>query len=104
MGLGPQVYMVWFVVLLSSWASAGIHIKRRQSNGIRLSVASVFGGLMAWTLVSAYIGVCELDGYARSTGFAVSLVIGIAGILLVTWSGLKLKSSRKDHESKKDLP
>ncbi len=104
MGLGPQLYMVWFVVLLFSWVSAGIHVKHRQSNGIRLSLASVLGGLMSWTLVSAYIGWCEIDGYARSAGFALSLMIGIAGILFVTLSGLKLKSSRKEHHSKKDLP
>ncbi len=59
---------------------------------------------MSWALVSAYMGVCELDGYARSTGFAGSLVIGIVGISFVIWSGLKLKSSRKEHDSKKDLP
>ena len=93
MGLGPYVYLAWFGFVLSSVVIAAVHLIRSPTRGIGCALAAVAGSLLSWALVSAYIGVCELDSYATSKAFAVSLFIGAAGIGLFVFSGIRLKQT-----------
>ena len=93
MKLGLYAYLAWFVVLLVALAVAGIHWVRRQSQGLGSSLAAILGAVLSWGLVSATIGVCEMKDYAGTTAFAVSLLIGFAGLILLAWSCTRLKKN-----------
>jgi len=93
MELGPVVYILWLVVLLASLIIAGVHISRKKLHGLTRAATLVFGALMTWALVSAYIGAQEIDNYSRSKPFAWSLAIGAAGVVLLVASVLRIKKS-----------
>ena len=93
MGLGPYVYVGWFVVLLAALVVAVLHLVRGRPQRASSALAAVMGGLLSWLLVSAYIGACEMKDYAGTRAFSVSLVIGMAGLLLLAWSCTRLKNN-----------
>ena len=89
--MGPYVYMAWFGVLIAAFIVAVIHLVRKRFRGVVLALSVTFGALLSWALVSAYIGVCEIDGYAGSRAFVASLAVGIVGVALFVLSCMKLK-------------
>lgn len=94
MGLGPYLYMGWLVVLLASLAVAGVHLVRERPHKVKSALAALFGGLLSWMLISAYVGAREMKDYAGTLAFWVSLGLGIAGLLLLAWSCTRLKKNR----------
>lgn len=93
MGLGPYIYLVWFVLVLASLAVTGVLLMRRQSRGLRHSLFAVAGALLCWAFVSAYSGACEIPGYIDSMAFAISMAIGLAGIVLFVLGCRALKGT-----------
>ncbi len=93
MGLGPYIYMAWFAVVLGALVMTVIHVARGGFRGVGPALLAITGALLSWAFVSAYIGAVEVDGYVTSGPFAVSLTIGMTGIGLMGWSGLKFKTA-----------
>lgn len=94
MGLGPQVYMAWFAVVAAAMVVAVIHLVRKPRSVV-LALSATLGALLSWGLVSAYIGACEIDGYAGSKGFAASLAVGNAGLALFVCSCARVRQRLK---------
>ncbi len=90
MGLGPYLFIAWAGVFLASLSIAGVHLVRRRLQGVGAALAAVTGALLSWALMVAYIGACEIDGYAGGRAFMVFLAVGIAGVALLTLSCIRL--------------
>lgn len=85
--IGPQIQVIVPVAIV-----AGVVLAIRRSF---LSLVC-FGYPFTFGLVSALIGYVELDGYERTTAFLVSVVIGMAGVSLITvglWKALPGKTT-----------
>jgi hypothetical protein len=83
-------YMIWFGVVIASLVVAGIHLFRWRLKGLGLAIAAPFGALLSWMLLSAHIGALEINGYAGSPPFVISIFVGILGISLFAFSCLAL--------------
>jgi hypothetical protein len=80
--IGPQIMIIVPVAIV-----AGIVLAFRRSF---LSLVC-FGYPFTFGLVSAYIGCAEIDDYARTAAFAISIVIGTVGVGLMAtglWKAL----------------
>lgn len=55
------------------------------------ATATILGALLSWAFISAYIGAVEIPGYTGTVAFAVSLLLGAAGLALLAASCLKLR-------------
>lgn len=72
--IGPQILIIVPLAII-----AGIVLVFRRSF---LSMVC-FGYPFTFALVSAYIGCAEIDEYARTPAFAVSIVVGLVGVGLI---------------------
>ena len=85
--IGPQIMVIVPVAIV-----AGVVLAIRRSF---LSLVC-FGYPFTFGLVSALVGYAEIDGYERTAAFAVSVVIGMAGVSLMTtglWKALPSKTT-----------
>ncbi len=85
--IGPQIMVIVPVAIV-----AGVVLAIRRSF---LSLVC-FGYPFTFGLVSALVGCVEIDGYERTAAFAVSVVIGMAGVSLMTtglWKALPGKTT-----------
>jgi len=87
--IGPQIMIIVPTVIV-----AGIIFAVRRSF---LSLVC-FGYPFTFGLVSAYIGYSEGTDYARTSAFAISMVIGLVGVGLIAaglWKALPGRTTRK---------
>ncbi len=88
--IGPQIMIIVPVAIV-----AGIVFAARRSF---LSLVC-FGYPFTFGLVSAYIGCSEVTDYERTSAFAVSMVIGVAGAGLMAaglWKTLSNRTARTE--------
>ncbi len=86
--IGPQIMIIVPVAIV-----AGIVFAVRRSF---LSLVC-FGYPLTFGLASAYIGCSEVTGYERTSPFAVSMGIGLAGVGLIAtglWTALPSGTAR----------
>jgi|GEM_PF-2900212 len=72
--------VAWFGVLLLAIAGAVMVCVRQRFKGVLAGGLMVVGGLLTFGFVSGIIGLYELDGYAGTAGFWLSMLIGLAGM------------------------
>jgi hypothetical protein len=87
--IGPQIMVIVPVAIV-----AGIFFAIRRSF---LSLVC-FGYPFTFGLVSALIGCSEITDYERTSAFAVSIVIGVAGVGLIAaglWKALPSRTTEK---------
>lgn len=87
--LGPQI-----MIVVPTTIVAGLVLAIRRSF---LSLAC-FGYPFTFGLASAYIGYTEIPDYTQTSTFAVSIIIGVAGVGLIAaglWKALPSKTSDK---------
>lgn len=91
MGLGPYFYLAWFVLVALALLVSVLHLVKKGWRGLGHATATILGALLSWAFISAYIGAVEIPGYTGTVAFAVSLLLGAAGLALLAASCLKLR-------------
>jgi hypothetical protein len=89
--IGPQITIIVPVAIV-----AGIIFAFRRSF---ISLVC-FGYPLTFGLVSAYIGCAEIDDYTQTLAFAISIVIGLVGAVLIAaglWKALSDRTTKKSN-------
>ena len=89
--IGPQITIIVPVAIV-----AGIILAFRRSF---ISLVC-FGYPLTFGLVSAYIGCAEIDDYTQTLAFAISIVIGLVGAVLIAaglWKALSDRTTKKSN-------
>jgi 1,4-dihydroxy-2-naphthoate octaprenyltransferase len=89
--IGPQITIIVPVAIV-----AGIIFAFRRSF---ISLVC-FGYPLTFGLVSAYIGYAEIDDYTQTLAFAISIVIGLVGAVLIAaglWKALSDRTTKKSN-------
>jgi hypothetical protein len=84
--IGPQIMLIVPLALV-----AGIVVAMRRSFWSLVC----FGYPFLFGLVSAWIGYKEMPGYERTMAFAISIGIGVVGVVMVAVGLWKALSGRK---------
>jgi hypothetical protein len=79
-------YFTWFIGLLVCMGLAVMLMVRRGAAGLPRAMLLTFGGLLTVAFISALIGVMENVYTVTSTGFLISIAIGIAGFACIVFA------------------
>ena len=89
------VYLAWFGLLIASIVVAILIISKRGAAGVGWASCTILGALLSWAWPSAVIGLYEIDDYASSAGFMISLAIGVVGIAMFGIGCLDLRRRKR---------
>ncbi|MBI2927827.1 MAG: hypothetical protein HYY24_19215 [Verrucomicrobia bacterium] len=73
----------WFIMLAAALTLGTLILFKARRKGVLPAALTICGELLFGAFVSAFIGVYELGGYARTTRFAVSMAVGSSGLALL---------------------
>lgn len=90
--MGIFLYLAWIVVILSALIIALVLVVRRGLGGVGHAAIVLLGALLMWAFLSAGIGIMDIDNYATSTSFIISIFIGIMGLCFIYLGARGLRS------------